>query len=34
MIGLALHMHSRTLKDQVASSDDPESIDILTGWPE
>ena len=32
--GLALHMHGRALKAQVLASDDPESIDILTGWPE
>lgn len=32
--GLALHMHSRALKAQVNASEDPESIDILVGWPE
>lgn len=32
--GLALHMYSRSLKAAVLASDDPESIDILTGWPE
>lgn len=32
--GLALHMHSRGLKAAVLESDDPESIDLLTGWPE
>lgn len=32
--GLALHMHSRGLKAAVLASGDPESIDILTGWPE
>lgn len=32
--GLALHMYSRNLKAAVLASDAPESIDILTGWPE
>lgn len=32
--GLALHMHARALKAAVDTSDDPESIDILAGWPE
>lgn len=32
--GLALHMHSRGLKAAVLASEDPESVDILTGWPE
>lgn len=32
--GLALHMYARALKSAVSASDDPESIDILTGWPE
>lgn len=32
--GLALHMYGRGLKAQVEASEDPESIDILTGWPE
>lgn len=32
--GLALHMYSRSLKAAVLVSDAPESIDILTGWPE
>jgi hypothetical protein len=32
--GLALHMYGRGLKSQVEASEDPESIDILTGWPE
>lgn len=32
--GLALHMHARTLKFFVDTSDDPESIDIMAGWPE
>ena len=32
--GLALHMHSDDLKDAVLASEDPESVDILTGWPE
>ena len=32
--GLALHMHSRGLKAAVLASEDPESIDILAGWPE
>ena len=32
--GLALHMHSRGLKAAVLASGDPESVDILTGWPE
>lgn len=32
--GLALHMYSRSLKAAVLASTDPESIDILTGWPE
>lgn len=31
--GVAIHYYARTLKDQVAVSSDPESIDILTGWP-
>ena len=31
--GIAIHYYARTLKDQVAVSSDPESIDILTGWP-
>lgn len=31
--GIAIHYYARTLKDQVAVSNDPESIDILTGWP-
>lgn len=32
--GLALHMHARALKSMVDVSADPESIDILAGWPE
>jgi hypothetical protein len=32
--GLALHMYGRGLKAAVEASEDPESIDILTGWPE
>lgn len=32
--GLSLHMYSRSLKAEVLASADPESIDILTGWPE
>lgn len=32
--GLSLHMYSRSLKAQVLASDAPESVDILTGWPE
>lgn len=32
--GLALHMYSRGLKAAVLASEDPESIDIQTGWPE
>jgi len=32
--GLALHMYGRSLKAAVEASEDPESIDILTGWPE
>lgn len=32
--GLALHMYSRGLKAAVLASTDPESIDILMGWPE
>ncbi len=31
--GLALHMYARGLKAAVLASTDPESIDILTGWP-
>lgn len=32
--GLGLHMYSRDLKAAALASVDPESIDILTGWPE
>jgi hypothetical protein len=32
--GLALHMYGRGLKAQAEASEEPESIDILTGWPE
>lgn len=32
--GLALHLHARALKQQIGISDDPKSIDVLSGWPE
>lgn len=32
--GLALHMFARGLKTQAMESETPETIDILTGWPE
>jgi len=32
--GVHLHYYGRALKSAVEVSEDPESIDILTGWPE
>lgn len=32
--GVHLHYYSRALKAEVLASEDPDSIDILTGWPE
>lgn len=31
--GLALHLHSRALKDAVNAAVNPDSVDITTGWP-
>ncbi len=32
--GLAIHYYARSLKDQVVTASDPDTVDIYSGWPE